>query len=71
MANRYRMLYRPAYFATLPPGLKWEFVEAPQNIAHRRTDIPCSWYQFGVFKTDRPLTKEELEIYEIVPVEEV
>lgn len=71
MANHYRMLYRPAYSAALPPGLKWEYVEAPPNIAHRRLDIPCSWYQFGVFKTDRPLTEYELEAYQIVPVGEV
>ena len=36
----YRPLLRPAGFATMPPGLKWDFVEVPREIAHLRTNLP-------------------------------
>lgn len=38
--NRYRPMARPATFATLPAGLRWEYVEAPWDLAHVRSDLP-------------------------------
>lgn len=52
-ANRYRPMIRPASMVTLPVGVKWEFVEAPHEIAHMRTDLPMSDNRFGVIATDR------------------
>jgi hypothetical protein len=67
--NRYRMMYRPAGFATLPGNLRWDYVEAPQifGLCGRR-DLPPSRHTFGVIETDRPLTAEEMETFEIVAV---
>jgi hypothetical protein len=62
--NKYRMLYRPASFCTLPRGLKWDYVEAPANV--NRPDLPRSRHPFGVIRTERPLTKDECETFEIV-----
>lgn len=59
------MRLRPASFVTLPPGLAWEFVEMPPDIAHQRPDLPRSVHRFGVIATVRPLTDEELERYDI------
>lgn len=65
MKHCYRMRLRPASCATLPPGLMWEFVEMPPDIAHRRSDLPRSAHRFGVIATARPLSDDELERYEI------
>lgn len=59
------MRLRPASCTTLPPGLTWAFVEMPPDIAHQRSDLPRSAHRFGVIATERPLTQEELERYEI------
>jgi hypothetical protein len=65
MKQRYRMRYRPTDRFTLPAGLDWDYVEAPHAFAHKRPDIPRSDYRFGVFTTSRPLTDDELQMYEI------
>lgn len=65
MKHRYRLRLRPASSVTLPPGLAWEFVEMPPDIAHQRLDLPRSAHRFGVIATARPLTDEELERYDI------
>lgn len=65
MQYRYRPRYRPPRFATLPPGLVWEFVEMPPDIAHRRPEVPRSAHRFGVVATARALTDEELERFEL------
>lgn len=63
----YRMLYRPPGFATLPSRLGWEFVEVPRDHANPFS-LPVSKYPFGIIKTERPLTADELRSYEIVEV---
>jgi hypothetical protein len=68
MENRewlYQPTLRPASFCTLPPGLEWDFVEAPANdaaIAVRR-GLPLSRHMFGIIATTRRLTTEERERY--------
>ena len=62
----YRLLYRPPGFATLPSKLFWEFVEVPRNHPNP-FGLPVSAHPFGVIKTERPLTAEELKDFEIVP----
>lgn len=63
--NRYRPMIRPASMVTLPVGVKWEFVEAPHEIAHLRSDLPVSANRHGVIATDRPLTLEEREQFDL------
>jgi hypothetical protein len=57
--------FRPAGFATLPRGVGWQFVEAPHDLAHVRTDIPASRHRYGVIETDRPLTPAEVETFQL------
>lgn len=67
--NVYKPLLRPPGNATLPQGLKWEFVAAPPDMAHRMRDLPSSYKDtFGIIKTDRPLTKYEIEHFSLEPV---
>lgn len=67
--NRYRMMYRPAGFGTLPRGVFWQYAEAPRMFGLcTRTDLPTSQHTFGVIETDRPLTDEERETFEIAIV---
>lgn len=61
--TRYSMKYRPPGFCTLPKGLEWDYVEVPSD--SRRFDLPVSSRPYGIFTTDRPLTPEELEAFEI------
>ena len=46
-------------------GLKWEYVEAPPSIAHNRPDLPRSQYEHGVISTDRPLTPDERDHFDL------
>ena len=55
----YRPLLRPAGFATMPPGLKWDYVEVPREIAHLRPNLPVSRHRYGVIACDRELTERE------------
>jgi hypothetical protein len=67
----YRLQYRPPGAATLPSGLKWDFHEAPRDdydLQQRRPELPRSRHPFGVIRTERPLTPEEMRTYEIDPV---
>lgn len=64
---KYRMLYRPAGFATLPKGIQWEFVEVPPGHPNPYR-LEISAFPFGLFRTDRPLTADELTTFEIVEV---
>jgi hypothetical protein len=62
----YIPLYRPAGFATLPSGISWEYVEAPKMPGLvNRPDLKTSQHYFGVIRTDRPLTADELKAYEL------
>jgi len=61
---RYYTRLRPVGIGTIPK-VRWEFVEVPLEIAHRRPDLPVSRRPYGVFTTDRPLTAQELCDFEI------
>jgi hypothetical protein len=61
----YRPLLRPAGFATMPPGLKWDYVEVPREIAHLRPNLPVSRHRYGVIACERELTEEECQRYEL------
>lgn len=65
LTNRYCPMIRPASMVTLPVGIKWEFVEAPHDIAHLRSDLPMSANRYGVIATDRPLTMDEREHFSL------
>lgn len=65
MPHLYRPQYRPAGFATLPPGLVWEYAQMPPDLAHRRPELPRSSHRFGVIVTTRALTAEECERYSL------
>jgi hypothetical protein len=65
MRSTYRLLYRPPGFATLPSGLRWENVEVPAGHPNP-FDLPVSRHPFGIIRTERPLTPEEMERFEIV-----
>ncbi|MHB1869650.1 MAG: hypothetical protein ACYCT1_02190 [Steroidobacteraceae bacterium] len=66
----YRPLLRPAGFATMPAGLKWDYVEAAQEIAHLRPTLPVSRHRYGVIACDRKLTPEECQRFDLKRVEE-
>ena len=59
MEHTYKMLLRPASFCTLPRGVKWDYVQAPWSLAHRRLDIPRASNEHGIISTDRRLTEQE------------
>ena len=63
--HHYRPLLRPAGFATMPPGLKWDYVEVPREIAHLRPTLPVSRHRYGVIVCERELTEEECQRYEL------
>lgn len=69
--NTYALKYRPISFCTIPKGLTWEYVRAPAGglngpLANMPTDPR---YPHGVFKTDRPLTDQEMYDFEIKTAE--
>lgn len=63
----YIILYRPAGYATLPAGVKWDYVEAPMDVAARRPDLPLSKHRHGIISTSRALTEEELRAFQLMP----
>jgi hypothetical protein len=62
----YRPLLRPAGYATLPPGLKWDYAEVPRDVAPRRPDRPLSRFLYGVIATERPLTESERNTFDLI-----
>ena len=66
----YRPLLRPAGFATMPAGLKWDYVEVPREIAHLRPNLPVSRHRHGVIACDRELTKKECRHFDLEQVSE-
>lgn len=67
--HRYAMQYRPPGSSTLPDGLKWDYAELPKDFAGNRPDLQTSKdHRFGVIKTDRPLTADEMRAFEIKPL---
>lgn len=66
MTHRYIPLLRPAGFATLPSGLRWDYVEAPAMPGLcRRDDIPLSAHRYGIIATDRALTADERDRFDL------
>ena len=64
----YTMMYRPAGYATLPSKLGWEYVETPKrnDLGINRPDLPQSReHPFGVIRTERELTPEEVQSFEL------
>ena len=68
--HRYRPLLRPAGFATMPAGLKWDYVEVPRDIAHLRPNLPVSRHRYGVIACDRELTVKECVHFDVEQVPE-
>ena len=66
----YRPLLRPAGFATMPAGLKWDYVEVPREIAHLRPNLPVSRHRYGVIVCERELTKTECRHFDLEQVPE-
>ena len=67
---RYRTTLRPAAFGGLPHGVGYRYVEAPYDLllpGSMPPDMPRSKHRYGVVETDRELTPEELEHFDIVP----
>ena len=67
---KYAMQFRPPGFATLPPDVEWEWIELPSNgTAPHAPHLPVSGeHAFGVFKTNRALTGEEVRSYQVTKV---
>lgn len=65
-AWRYRTTLRPAGFGGMPAGVRWEYVEAPPDLAGDRPDLPRSSWRYGVVSTDRALTAGEMAHFDIV-----
>ena len=66
----YRPMLRPAGFATMPAGLKWDYVEVPREIAHLRQNLPVSAHRYGVIVCERELTEKECRNFDLEPVRE-
>ena len=66
----YRPMLRPAGFATMPAGLKWDYVEVPREIAHLRPNLPVSRQRYGVIGCERELTKTECRHFDLEQVPE-
>ena len=66
----YRPMLRPAGFATMPAGLKWDYVEVPREIAHLRQNLPVSAHRYGVIACERELTEKERHNFDLEPVRE-
>jgi len=54
----------PPGVATLPSKLGWEYVAVPKGHPNP-FDLPVTPWLFGVITTERPLTADELQSYEI------
>ena len=69
MTNRYIPRLRPASFSTLPGKVAWTYVEAPamQGLCNR-PDLPASIHRYGLIETDRRLTPDEVEHFDLTPV---
>lgn len=66
-AYRYAPKYRPPSECTVPKG--WDLVERGKYCDFPlRRDLPLGDKPFGIIQYRRPLSKEELESYELEPV---
>jgi len=71
MAYRYRTTLRPAAFGGLPAGVGYRYVELPPEpwaYAGQAGNLPISRHRYGVIETDRELTPQDLDHFDIVPV---
>lgn len=67
--HKYAPKYRPPGFATVPDG--WELLETGRNGSDHfplRSDLPRGIHAFGLIGYPQPLTREQVESYELVPV---
>jgi hypothetical protein len=64
--TKYRTTLRPVHGGGIPSGVKWDYVEKPDGV--NRPDLSTSTHRYGVFTTDRPLTAEEMNHFDIVEV---
>ena len=57
----YRPMYRDAYASAFPSDVKWDYVEAPASdpMISIRRGLPPSRHQFGIIATNRRLTPQE------------
>ena len=64
---RYFLRLRPLASAHLPAGIGWTLVERPASFADHglRSDLPVSRWFYGTFETDRPLTSEEMDRFDV------
>ena len=72
MSRAYTLLYRPPSTFTLPRGIGWTLVERPSLPGlgfDLRTDLPISRYPFGLVVFDREVTPEEIERFDLEPVD--
>src|SRR3990167_5881790 len=60
----YRPTLRPASSFTLPHGLRWEYVQAPWE-GVSRPDLPRADTRYGVISTDRQLTADERQQFDL------
>lgn len=65
MENTYRPLLRPAGYSTLPGGVNWEYVEAPDYLPI--APAPRSRHPHGIIKTERALTADECRAFDLAP----
>lgn len=62
----YRTRYRPPSTSTLPDGVVWTLVEVGFDERHLRPDLPVTRHTYPAFTTNRPLTAEEMDRFDIV-----
>lgn len=57
----YRPMYRDAYASAFPSDVTWDYVEAPASdpMISIRRGLPLSRHQFGIIATNRRLTSQE------------
>ena len=64
---RYFLRLRPLASAHLPAGVGWTLVERPASFADHglRSDLPVSRRFYGSFETDRLLTADEMDHFDV------
>jgi hypothetical protein len=45
--------------------LAWDYAETPSDYSVNRPDLPTSRYLYGIIATDRQLTKEEQNQFDL------
>lgn len=65
--HKYVPQFRPVTFASLPEGVRWDYVETPSDGHVNRPDLRVSWHRFGVVMLSRALTDEEMSHFDMKP----